>query len=82
MFISDNGTSDWTMVQEWTVTAKGTSGNRGVGRDGDTRAKGFWYHFSVDLSAYAGQKYIAIRHFDCTDQYVMGIDDLELSVNR
>jgi hypothetical protein len=31
------------------------------------------------LSAYEGQKYIAIRHFDCNDQYVMCVDDIELS---
>ena len=78
--ISDNGTSNWTMVNEWTMTAK--DGNNGVmsyGRDGDTRVQGNWYNYSVDLSAYAGQKYIAIRHFNCSDQFILNVDDIELT---
>ena len=78
--VSDNGT-DWTMVQEWTMTAKeaGTNGGR-ASRDGNGAKLGTWHQFSVDLSAYAGQKYIAIRHFNCNDQYIMCIDDIELTV--
>ena len=38
-----------------------------------------WYEYTADLSAYAGQEvFIAIRHFDCTDQYILCIDDVEL----
>ena len=80
VFVSDNGTSDWTMVQEWTMTAK--SGGNGVmsyGRDGNNRVQGNWYQYSVDLSAYAGQKYIAIRHFNCTDQFILDVDDISLN---
>ncbi len=80
VFVSDNGTSDWTMVQEWTMTAK--SGGNGVmsyGRDGNNRVQGNWYQYSVDLSAYAGQKYIAIRHFNCTDQFILDVDDIALT---
>ena len=82
VFVSDNGTSDWTMVNEWTLTAKGSKGgdNR-ASRDGEGLRLGNWYQYSVDLSAYAGQKYIAIRHFNCTDQYIMCVDDIELSVS-
>jgi hypothetical protein len=76
--ISSNGTSDWTMVNEWTMTAKGT-GAMSYGRDGDNRAQGNWYNYSVDLSAYAGQKYIAIRHFNCYDQFILNVDDIELT---
>ena len=33
----------------------------------------------LDLSAYAGQDiYVAFRHHDCTDQYVLMIDDVEI----
>ncbi|MBR4148076.1 MAG: choice-of-anchor J domain-containing protein [Bacteroidales bacterium] len=80
VFVSDNGTSDWTMVQEWTLTAKsgGIDGGR-ASRDGKGAKLGSWHQFSVDLSAYAGLKYIAIRHFNCTDQYIMCVDDIELS---
>ena len=78
--VSDNGTSDWTMVQEWTLTGK-KSGMMGgaASRDGEGFRLGTWYNYTVDLSAYAGQKYIAFRHFNCYDQYIMCLDDIELT---
>ena len=82
VFVSDNGTDGWTMVQEWTMTAKGASGNKGNGRDGNTRDIGNWYQYTVDLSAYAGEKYIAIRHFNCSDEFFLEVDDILLTVNR
>ena len=81
VYVSDNGTSGWTMVQEWTMTAKGASGNKGNGRDGNTRDIGNWYQYTVDLSAYAGEKYIAIRHFNCSDEFFLEVDDILLTVN-
>lgn len=80
--VSDNGTDGWTMVQEWTMTAKGASGNKGNGRDGNTRDIGNWYQYTVDLSAHAGEKYIAIRHFNCSDEFFLEVDDILLTVNR
>ena len=42
--------------------------------------QGTWYQKSVDLSEYAGQEvYIAFRHFNVSDQFVINIDDVELS---
>ena len=80
VFVSDNGTSDWTMVNEWTLTGKkGADGGR-ASRDGEGAKLGTWYQYTVDLSSYAGQKYLAIRHFNCNDQYIMCVDDLSLSV--
>ena len=64
------------MVQEWTMTAKGErySGPRG------TRDQGNWYQYTVDLSAYAGEgRYIAIRHFNCSDWFYLDVDDIELA---
>ncbi len=64
--------ADFTMVQEWTMTAKGElhDGPRG------TRSDNTWYQYTVDLSAYAGQTgYIAIRHFNCPDQDALCVDD-------
>ena len=84
VFVSDNGTSDWTEVQAWTLTAKEREYNAkgsNTSRDGNGAKIGTWHEFSVDLSNYAGQKYIAIRHFNCNDQYIMCVDDIELSVN-
>lgn len=40
-----------------------------------------WTMRSVDLSAYAGQNiYVAFRHHNCSDQYVMLIDDISVGV--
>jgi len=79
---SQTNASDFTTIQEWTMTAKG-SGVMAPGRDGETRAQGNWYQYSVDLSSYAGQQvYIAIRHFNCSDWFYLDVDDVELSVSR
>ena len=80
VFVSDDATN-WTSVQEWTLTAKGGSkaGDLRASRDGNGNRLGNWHQYSVDLSAFAGQKYIAIRHFNCNDQYIMCVDDIELT---
>ena len=77
--VSDDGTSNWAMVQEWTLTGKkqGLMGGA-ASRDGEGLRLGTWYNYTVDLSAYAGQKHIAFRHFNCYDQYIMCLDDIEL----
>lgn len=75
---TDATSSAFTMVQEWTMTAKG-SGVSSLGRDGQTRAQGSWHEYTVDLSAYAGQEiWVAIRHFNCTDQFILNVDDITL----
>ena len=54
--------ADFTTIQEWTMTAK----------------QGGWYQYTVDLSAYAGQEiWVAIRHFNCTDNFILDVDDIE-----
>ena len=57
--------SDFTTVQTWTYSANATSGSE-------------WQEFTVDLSAYSGTGYIAIRHFDCYDQWILKIDDVTI----
>ena len=48
-----------------------------------TRDQGTWYFKTVDLSAYAGQEvYIAIRHFNVSDEYFLDLDDVTLSAGR
>ena len=62
---SQTNPNDFTMLNEWTLSAK------------DSR-NGTWYQYTTDLSAFAGQEvYIAIRHFNCTDQFYLNVDDLE-----
>ncbi len=44
---------------------------------------GVWYEKTVDLSEYAGQDvYIAFRHFNCTDQFWINIDNVELTTEE
>ena len=81
VFVSTTGTnpSDFVMVNEWTIGAKSDryDGPRG-NRDQST-----WTQYVVDLSAYAGTgRYIAIRHFSCSDMFYLDVDDLELSNGR
>ena len=61
--VSTTGTSasDFTMLQEWTMTAK----------------QGGWHEYSVDLASYVGQNvYIAIRHFNSQDNFCLCVDDI------
>ncbi len=83
VFVSTTGTNpdDFESVQEWTLTAK-KSGMVGgaASRDGRGLRLGTWYNYTVDLSAYAGNaRYIAFRHFNCYDQYIMVLDDIQLT---
>lgn len=51
-----------------------------LSEDNATSGHGTWYSRTVDLSAYAGQEvYIAFRHFNCTDQSWINIDNVELT---
>ncbi|MBQ9878858.1 MAG: choice-of-anchor J domain-containing protein [Clostridia bacterium] len=35
--------------------------------------------YSIDLSAYSGTKNVAFRHFNCTDMFMLNVDDIEVS---
>jgi len=55
--------ASFSMIQEWTMT----------------RISGTWHHYTVDLSAYIGQQiYVAIRHYNCTNQFRLNVDDIRL----
>ena len=61
--VSTTGTqaTDFTMLQEWTMTAK----------------QGGWHEYTVDLNSYVGQEvYIAIRHFNSQDNFCLCVDDI------
>ncbi|MBO7083125.1 MAG: choice-of-anchor J domain-containing protein [Bacteroidales bacterium] len=50
--------------------------------DVDMTAKeaGNWYQYNVDLRAYQGQDiYVAIVHYNCTDQFMVNVDDILLN---
>ena len=68
---SNTNPSAFTMLNEWTITAKRV----------DDRSQTEWLQYTVDLSAYAGRTgYVAIRHFGCTDQYLLNVDDIEITL--
>ena len=65
---SNTNTTSFVKLGEYTLAAK---------------TQGSWSQFTVDLSAYAGQSgYIAIRHFNCTDQFYLNVDDLTLTYDE
>ena len=67
--VSTSGNTDaanFTTIAEWTMNADGTG----------TREQGAWGLFTVDLSAYSGQGYVAIRHFNCSDMFRINVDDI------
>jgi len=72
--------ADFTIVDEWTLTAKGNGGYTNDTRSGN-RVLGNWYQYTVDLSSYSGQGYIAIRHFNCNDMFRINVDDIEYTVD-
>ena len=43
-----------------------------------TNADGDWHDISIDYSGVEGKGYVAIRHFDCTDMFMLNIDDIEI----
>ena len=64
---SNSNPNDFQEVQSWTMTSKGT------------RTQSTWHYYDVDLSAYAGTGYIAIRHYGCSDEYYLDVDDVSFS---
>ena len=66
---------DFVIIDEWTLSAKVKSGGKIRGN----RTQGTWYLKTVDLSAYAGQSiWIAIRHFNCYDEFMIDVDDITI----
>jgi hypothetical protein len=62
------------------MTAKAGGDVMSFGRGGNTRAQGSWHQYTVDLSEYAGDgRKIAIRHFNCTDMFILDVDDIQLA---
>ena len=71
--------SAFTLLQEWTMTSK-SIGREVRGMRGAGDRAGAWHHYTVDLSDYVGQDiYLAIRHFDSTDNFCLCVDDVVLA---
>ena len=64
---SNTDVASFVKLDEWTLSY------------GNTRESSPWFVYAVDLSAYAGQMgYIAVRHFNCYDQFYLNVDDFML----
>ena len=55
--------------------------SKAASRNGEGIRMGTWHNYTVDLGDYVGQKYIAFRHFNCYNHYIMCLDDIELTSN-
>ena len=42
-------------------------------------ATGEWTQYTFDLSAYSGEGYVAIRHYNVTDMFLLDIDDIVIT---
>lgn len=70
VYVSTTGTnpSDFTLLFEETIDA-----------NGGPRDQGAWKQKTANLSNYTGQTVrIAFRHFNCTDEFVFNLDDVEI----
>ncbi|MBQ6307230.1 MAG: choice-of-anchor J domain-containing protein [Bacteroidales bacterium] len=68
VMVSTTGNTDaasFTTVGTWTLSLSAAGYN-------DTP-------YTVDLSAYSGMGYIAIRHYDCYDQWFLAVDDVTIA---
>ncbi|MDD2205119.1 MAG: choice-of-anchor J domain-containing protein [Bacteroidales bacterium] len=76
VYASTSGTnpSDFTLLFEETMTAKG---EKYAGLRGGSKEQGAWYERTVE-NIPAGTKYIAFRHFNCTDAFWLNLDDVTI----
>ena len=74
---NNTSASAFTTIQEWTLTGKSIGAPTDFTRSGN-RASGAWYEYTADLSAFSGQGYVAIRHFNCTDMFYINVDDITI----
>ena len=84
VFVSTLGNTDgneFKPVDEWTMTAtrtKAPANARGMFR-APNKTPGAWYRYEVDLSGFGGEEgYVAIRHFNCTDNFYIVVDNITL----
>ena len=78
-FTSQTDASTFTTIIEGDLQPKKISNAKERGLN----EQGSWYFCHVDLSSYAGSNiYIAIRHFNCTDQFYLDVDNVGLHISK
>lgn len=71
---SNTNPDDFVTIAEWTIP---NEWNKGMPRK--TKGQSVWYEYTADLSAFAGRDiYVAVRHFNCTNQYKLDVDDITI----
>ena len=72
-------TDNYTTIAQWTYgEAVGASQAKAKG-SAVRRDRTEYVQYQVDLSEYAGKEiWVAIRHFDCTNQFILNIDDITI----
>ncbi len=68
---SNTDASDFTVVEEWTLLAEKTGVTRNIN-------DGVWHEYTADLSSFSGMGYVAIRHFNCFEQWILCVDDITI----
>ena len=72
VFVSTTGkkAEDFSAIDEWELTAARA-------KVAPRKTPGTWHQYIVDMSAFEGEEgYVAIRHFDCTDNFYIVVDDI------
>ncbi|MDD4847567.1 MAG: C10 family peptidase [Bacteroidales bacterium] len=79
VYISTTGTAveDFTLLFEETMSDK----NNWERETRDAKTQGDWYRRVIDLSEFSGDVYIAFRHFNATDWFMLLLDDVLLTTN-
>jgi hypothetical protein len=57
------------------VSTTGTNTANFVQVSSEFVATGSWAEYTADLSSYSGMGYVAIRHYNCTDEFVLDVDN-------
>ena len=73
--------ADFNTIWSTTVDAKSYTPPT-MPREEDNAKVGNWIHYTVDLSAYSGMGYIALRHFDVYNMWGLLIDDIAIDQPR
>ena len=68
---SNTDAGDFTVVEEWTLLAEKTGVTRNIN-------DGVWHEYTADLSSFSGMGYVAIRHFNCFEQWILCVDDITI----
>jgi len=78
--VAQNYAGDHFGVYVSTTSATDTTAFTPVFEMTPTSVNGYWTEQTIDLSSYAGNTvYIAFRHFNCTDMFLLALDDITVS---